>query len=308
MSPFSFHEPVLLSETVDALMTDPEGIYIDGTLGGGGHTGALLRRLGKNGQIYGIDQDPEALSQVHREMGADTRLHPVSGNFGFMDILLPRELRGLIQGILLDLGVSGHQIDEANRGFSFRKDGPLDMRMGTMTNVTAETIVNQYSLEELTNLIYQYGEERHSRRIAGAMIKARPLHTTGELRRVVESVVGGPHALKSVARVFQAIRIEVNRELEMLEKGLQAGRNLLKTGGRFVVISYHSLEDRMVKHFFRSGNIKGNLGKDLFGNPLTDMELLNKKVITASAEEVEHNPRARSARMRVGVKIRERSV
>ncbi|HKI43885.1 MAG TPA: 16S rRNA (cytosine(1402)-N(4))-methyltransferase RsmH [Balneolales bacterium] len=302
MSNLSFHEPVLLTETIDSLVTDPEGIYIDGTLGGGGHTAGILNKLGKDGQIYGIDQDPEALKQVRTQRKEDPRLHLIMGNFGYMDILLPPELTGQVSGILLDLGVSSHQIDEAGRGFSFQEDGPLDMRMGAMTGISAETVVNQYSQEDLTNLIYTYGEERHSRRISNAIVKARPLHTTKELREVIGSVVRGPHAIKSIARVFQAIRIEVNRELEMLELGLKAGRRLLMQDGRFVIISYHSLEDRLVKYFFRSGNIKGNLTKDLFGNLLTDMELLNKKVITASAEEVERNPRARSARMRIGVK------
>ena len=302
MSNLSFHEPVLFTETIDALVTDPEGIYIDGTLGGGGHTAGILKKLSNNGQIYGIDQDPEALEQVRTQRKADPRLHLIMGNFGYMDILLPPEFIGQVSGILLDLGVSSHQIDEAERGFSFREDGPLDMRMGAMTGISAETVVNQYSQEDLTNLIYTYGEERHSRRIADAIVKARPLYTTKELRDVIGSVVHGPHAIKSVARVFQAIRIEVNRELEMLELGLKAGRRLLKQNGRFVIISYHSLEDRLVKHFFRSGNIQGNLTKDFYGNLLTDMELLNKKVITASPKEVEQNPRARSARMRIGVR------
>ncbi len=302
MSNLSFHDPVLLSETIETLVTDREGIYVDGTLGGGGHTAGILKKLEKNGQIYGIDQDPEALQQVRTQREEDPRLHLIMGNFGFMDIILPPELEGQVSGILLDLGVSSHQIDEASRGFSFREDGPLDMRMGAMTGITAETVVNQYSQEDLTNLIYTYGEERHSRRIASAIVGKRPLHTTKELRDVISSVVQGPHAIKSVARVFQAIRIEVNRELEMLEKGLNAGRKFLKENGRFAVISYHSLEDRLVKHFFRTGNIQGNLKKDFFGNPLTDMELLNRKVITASPEEVGHNPRARSARMRVGIK------
>ncbi len=298
----SFHEPVLLKETLEYLVYEADGSYVDGTLGGGGHASEILKRLSSTGRLFGIDQDDEALNAAKMRIGTDPRFTPVKGNFGYMDVLLPPELIKNASGILLDLGVSSHQIDTAERGFSFQQEGPLDMRMGNMTGLTAYQVINDYEPGELKKILFKYGEERHSNRIVQAIQQSRPIETTGQLRRVIESVVKGPHTTKSVARVFQAVRIEVNGELDVLEKGLNAGLRLLKPGGRFVVISYHSLEDRIVKTFFKTGNTEGVIHKDFYGNVISEIEMLSKKIITASGDEIDRNPRARSAKMRIGIK------
>jgi 16S rRNA (cytosine1402-N4)-methyltransferase len=293
------HQPVLLEESVEYLITDSQGIYIDATLGGGGHSQALLSHLDSNAQLIGIDQDDEALSAANARIGQDNRFSSIKGNFGYLTRLLSPELHGEISGILLDLGVSTHQIKEADRGFTFQKEGPLDMRMSNLRGITAYQVVNEYSYEELRDVIYHYGEERLSREIASEIIDRRPIETTTELRDAVEAVVHGQHQIKSVARVFQGIRIEVNRELDMLRQVLDQSLDLLKTGGRIVAISYHSLEDRIVKRFFRAGNHKGEIEKDFYGNPLSPIEEISGGIIRPSEEEIEQNPAARSAKMRV---------
>lgn len=293
------HQPVLLEESVEYLITDSQGIYIDATLGGGGHSQALLSHLDDSAQLIGIDQDDEALSAANVRIGQDNRFSSIKGNFGYLTRLLSPELHGEISGILLDLGVSTHQIKEADRGFTFQKEGPLDMRMSNLRGITAYQVVNEYSYEELRDVIYHYGEERLSREIASEIIDRRPIETTTELRDAVEAVVYGKHQIKSVARVFQGIRIEVNRELDMLRQVLDQSLELLKTGGRIVAISYHSLEDRIVKRFFRAGNHKGEIEKDFYGNPLSPIEEISGGIIRPSKEEVEQNPAARSAKMRV---------
>lgn len=293
------HQPVLLEESVEYLITDSQGIYIDATLGGGGHSQALLSHLDSNAQLIGIDQDDEALSAAKARIGQDNRFSSIKGNFGYLTRLLSPELHGEISGILLDLGVSTHQIKEADRGFTFQKEGPLDMRMSNLRGITAYQVVNEYSYEELRDVIYHYGEERLSREIASEIIDRRPIETTTELRDAVEAVVYGKHQIKSVARVFQGIRIEVNRELDMLRQVLDQSLELLKTDGRIVAISYHSLEDRIVKRFFRAGNHKGEIEKDFYGNPLSPIEEISGGIIRPSEEEVEQNPAARSAKMRV---------
>ncbi|GAA5522018.1 ribosomal RNA small subunit methyltransferase H [Fodinibius salicampi] len=293
------HQPVLLEESVEYLITDSQGIYIDATLGGGGHSQALLSHLDSNAQLIGIDQDDEALSAANARIGQDNRFSSIKGNFGYLTRLLSPELHGEISGILLDLGVSTHQIKEADRGFTFQKEGPLDMRMSNLRGITAYQVVNEYSYEELRDVIYHYGEERLSREIASEIIDRRPIETTTELRDAVEAVVYGKHQIKSVARVFQGIRIEVNRELDMLRQVLDQSLELLKTDGRIVAISYHSLEDRIVKRFFRAGNHKGEIEKDFYGNPLSPIEEISGGIIRPSEEEVEQNPAARSAKMRV---------
>lgn len=297
------HTPVLLKQAVDELVTDRGGTYVDATLGGGGHAREVLSRLEEDARLFGIDQDDEALEAARTRIGSDPRFTTIKGNFGYLSRLLPPETRGEVSGILLDLGVSTHQITRAERGFSFQKDGPLDMRMSNLRGITAEQVVNEYDYEELRDVIYHYGEERMSRQIARAIIDARPLETTGELRNVVESVVSGPHRVKSVARVFQGIRIEVNRELDMLRNVLEDALGLLKIGGRIVAISYHSLEDRIVKRFFRAGNHSGEVEKDFYGNELSPIRSLSGGIIRPSEEEVEENPAARSAKMRVAEKI-----
>lgn len=296
------HVPVLLQESVEQLVTDPGGIYVDGTLGGGGHSMEILSKLDNDGQLIGIDQDDEALAAARARIGNDPRFRSVKGNFGYLSRLLPPEIHGEVSGILLDLGVSTHQITRGDRGFSFQEDGPLDMRMSNLRGVTAKQVVNEYSYEELRDVIFHYGEERLSRQVARAILDARPVETTGELRDIVESVVHGPHQIKSVARVFQGIRIEVNRELDMLREVLEQSLQVLKIGGRIVAISYHSLEDRIVKRFFKAGNHEGKIEKDFYGNDLSPIQSLSNGIIRPSAKEVERNPAARSAKMRVAEK------
>jgi 16S rRNA (cytosine1402-N4)-methyltransferase len=302
MTHTDYHIPVLLEESVSWLLTDPDGIYVDGTIGGGGHSEAILEKLSPEGRVYGIDQDDEALEQTRQRLGDDHRLELIKGNFGFMKTLLPPDTIGKVNGILLDLGVSSHQIDEPERGFSFQAKGPLDMRMGDLRAQTAEQVINSYEFEDLRNIFFEFGEERQSNRIARAIIDNRPVTTTEQLSRIILTVAKGPHAVKSVARIFQAIRIEVNRELEMLGMALEKGLDILKEDGRYVVISYHSLEDRKVKQFFKTGNLEGTLHKDFYGNDITPLQMLTPKIITASESEIRENPRARSARLRVAAK------
>lgn len=302
------HVPVLLQESVAQLVTVPDGIYVDATLGGGGHSREILSQLNSDGQLIGIDQDDEALQAARSRIGDDPRFSTIKGNFGYLSRLLPPEIHGEVSGILFDLGVSTHQISEAERGFSFQEDGPLDMRMSNLRGISAQTVVNDYSYEDLRDVIFHYGEERMSRQIARAIIEARPVETTGELRDIIKTVVHGPHQIKSVARVFQGIRIEVNRELDMLRSGLEQSLEILKTGGRIVAISYHSLEDRIVKRFFKAGNHQGKVEKDFYGNDLSPIESLSDGIIRPEKEEIERNPAARSAKMRVAQKTDEPEV
>ncbi len=302
MTSYIEHIPVLLHESVDALVTDKDGIYIDGTLGGGGHSKEILKKLGEDGRLYGIDQDDEALEAASNNIGDDPRFIPIKGNFGYLTTILPPHTHSQIAGILLDLGVSTHQIKEPERGFSFQEDGPLDMRMGNLSGVSAYQVVNEYDYEKLRDIIFHYGEEKQSRKIARAIIDARPIETTGELRKVISSVVNQRFEVKSLARVFQGIRIEVNRELEMLENVLEQSLEVLKPGGRIVAISYHSLEDRIVKRFFKAGNFKGKVEKDFYGNPISPIRPVNKQLITPSKEEIERNSASRSAKLRVAEK------
>lgn len=307
MTTYHPHIPVLLHASVDHLVTDPDGLYIDGTLGGGGHSAEILKLLSEIGVLYGVDQDIEAHKAAAERIGDDSRFRPLEGNFGYLTTLIPEEHHGEISGVLLDLGVSTHQIREPERGFSFQHDGPLDMRMSEMSGISAYRVVNEYSYEQLRDVIYHYGEERRSREIAREMISRRPLETTGELRAAVEAVVKGKHTIKSVARVFQGIRIEVNRELEVLKQVLEQSLELLKPGGRIVAISYHSLEDRLVKHFFRSGNFEGKVEKDFYGNPVTPLQSITRGVVTPDEEETKANSAARSAKLRVAEKTGEES-
>jgi len=299
------HVPVLLKTSVAQLVTDSGGIYIDATLGGGGHAAQILSHLNDDGQLIGLDQDDEALAAARSHIGGDARFSTIKGNFGYLSRLIPPELHGDISGILLDLGVSTHQIKEAERGFSFQQDGPLDMRMSNLRGISAYQVVNEYSYEDLRDVIFHYGEERMSRQIARAIIDERPLETTGQLRDVVKSVVKGQYQIKSVARVFQGIRIEVNRELDMLRDALEQSLDILKMEGRMVAISYHSLEDRIVKRFFRAGNHTGEVEKDFYGYEQSPIKSLSGGIIRPSDEEVNRNPAARSAKMRVAQKIEE---
>lgn len=297
------HTPVMLQECIDALAIEEDGIYIDGTLGGGGHSKEILSHLGKNGQLFGIDQDDEAIAAATTRIGKDNRFNILKGNFGYLTTLLPPEVNGKVAGILLDLGVSTHQIKEGERGFSFQEDGPLDMRMGNLTGVSAYQVVNNYEYEMLRDVIFHYGEERGSRQIAKAIIDARPIETTGELKKVISEIVKGKYQVKTLARVFQGIRIEVNRELEMLKNVLTQSLEVLKPGGRLVIMSYHSLEDRIVKKFFKAGNLEGIIEKDFYGNVISPLQQITKQVITPSEVEVSKNPASRSAKLRVAEKI-----
>lgn len=296
------HEPVLLQACIEHLLTDPNGIYIDGTLGGGGHTSALLQRLGEKALVFGFDQDPEAHQAAAASIQNDSRFNAIHGNFAHMYTLIDPSYRGRIHGILLDLGVSTHQLRAAERGFSHKLNGPLDMRMGAHTPKSAEWVVNNYEERKLGDIIFQYGEERASRKIAKAIVDARPLKTTEDLRNAIESVAKGRFLHKTLARVFQAIRIEVNGELDALKDVLQQSVDLLTEGGRLCVLSYHSLEDRLVKRFLKSGNLQGKEQKDLYGKVLRAFDPLNNKVIVPTEEEIERNPAARSARLRSGIR------
>lgn len=303
MPTYHEHIPVLLNEALDGLITDKNGLYIDGTLGGGGHSLHILSQLGENARLYGIDQDDEALNAATSRIGDDKRFAALKGNFGYLSTLLPPQTHGRVTGILLDLGVSTHQIKAGERGFSFQEDGPLDMRMGNLSGVSAYQVVNEYPYEQLRDIIFHYGEEKMSRQIAKAIIDARPVESTGELRKIVASVVNKRFEVKSLARVFQGIRLEVNRELDMLKNVLEQSLEVLKPGGRIVAISYHSLEDRIVKRFFKAGNHEGNIEKDFYGNPLSPLKAVNKQVITPTKEEIASNPAARSAKLRIAEKV-----
>jgi len=305
MSSYIEHIPVMLHESVEALLTDTSGIYVDATLGGGGHTREILSRLNEDGFVYGIDQDDEAIAAAKNRIGDDSRFKTIKGNFGYLSTLLSPSVRGDVAGILLDLGVSTHQIKEAERGFSFQQDGPLDMRMGNLTGVSAYQIVNEYEYEKLRDIIFHYGEERNSREIAKAIIQSRPVETTGDLRKIIAGITPDRFLTKTLARVFQAVRIEVNRELDMLKQVLQQSLEVLKPGGRIVAISYHSLEDRLVKRFFKAGNFEGTVDKDFYGNPVSPIRPVTKQVITPSEKEVSENPAARSAKLRAAEKTGE---
>ena len=303
-----YHAPVLLAETLDLLVTDRAGLYVDGTLGGGGHAAALLDALGPDALVVGIDQDPEALARAGArlaEAAAAGRFVALDGNFGDLTGLLRRAgLDGRpAAGILLDLGVSSHQIDAAERGFAFSADGPLDMRMGS-AGETAADLVARLSADALADVIYAYGEERRSRGIARAIKAAAPTTTAG-LADAVRQSVPGRDEVKSLARVFQALRIAVNGELDVLEAALPAALGALAPGGRLAVMSYHSLEDRRAKQFLKTGRFASQVEKDLYGNPITPWTAVTRRAVVASEAEVARNPRARSARLRVAEKTPE---
>ena len=298
----TYHEPVLAEETLALLITDRDGIYVDGTVGGGGHAEKICERLGPRGRLIGIDADSDAIeaSRVRLErFGSHVTL--IRGNFRHIASELGTLDVDRLTGIVLDLGVSSYQIDQAERGFSFRADGKLDMRMDTRGSVTAREVLNDYSQERLEAILREYGEERAARRIVRSLIRARPVTTAGELNGVIERCVGGKYLTKSLARVYQAIRIEVNGELENLREALVSVPDLLLPGGRCLVIAYHSLEDRIVKEFFR-GEAADRIpshSKFIPDEPRSPrLEILTKKPVTASEQEIAQNGRARSAKLR----------
>lgn len=299
-----YHVPVLLKETVDGLDIKPGGIYVDLTFGGGGHSREILRRLQGTGHLYSFDQDQDA-QQGARSMESEGNFTFIRSNFRFLRNWMLYYGHEQVDGILADLGVSSHHLDEEGRGFSFRFDAPLDMRMNQRANLTAQRIIADYSEEALSDILYLYGELKNSRRIASAIVKARqqqPITTTKELVEVLRPLMGYDREKKDLARVFQALRIEVNGEMLALRQMLAATTQVLRPGGRLSVLTYHSLEDRMVKNIIKAGNIEGKVVTDLFGRSNAPLEAVNRSVIIPSAEEQNSNPRSRSAKLRVAKK------
>ena len=298
-----YHIPVLLQPTVDGLAVQPAGTYVDVTFGGGGHSREILRRLGPDGRLYSFDQDADAEQNVPE---GDERFTFVRSNFRYLANWMRYYGVEAVDGVLADLGVSSHHFDAEERGFSFRFDAPLDMRMNGRAGQTAADLVNQYGEEELAHIFYLYGELKNSRRIAAALVKARsaaPLLTTGDLLEAVRPLMPREREKKDLARVFQALRIEVNHEMDALQEMLRAALKVLRPGGRLSVLTYHSLEDRMVKNFIRSGRMDGKVEQDFYGRKLTPWRAVNNKVILPSQEEQEENPRSRSAKLRIAEKI-----
>jgi 16S rRNA (cytosine1402-N4)-methyltransferase len=300
----AYHAPVLAAEVVDLLVHDPAGVYIDGTLGGGGHAQALLDALGPDGRVIGIDQDPDALAAAAARLApaGETRFSAIRGNFGDLEALLAARGINRVSGVLLDLGVSSHQINEPARGFAFSAEGPLDMRMDPSRPHTAAEILNNASEAELADILRSFGEEPRAHKIARAVVERRPLATTAQLADLVRDVVPFKEEVKSLARVFQALRIAVNDEMTVLHRALVAALRVLEVGGRLAVIAYHSLEDRPVKHFFKYGNFDNRPVHDFYGNLLTPWEMVTRKPVTPGDDELEANPRSRSARLRVAEK------
>ena len=299
-----YHNPVLLEESVDALDIMPGGVYVDATFGGGGHSREILSRMDSTARLYSFDQDADA----ERNIVDDDRFTFVRSNFRYLENWMRYYGIEHIDGILADLGVSSHHFDDETRGFSFRFDAPIDMRMNKRAGKTAADILNDYTEEQLADIFYIYGELKTSRRIAAAIAKARaakPIKTTTDLLTIVDPLMPKERQKKDLAKVFQALRIEVNREMEALKEMLAAAVRLLRPGGRLSVITYHSLEDRMVKNVMKTGNVEGKVEKDFFGRTSATMRPLQGKPITPSAEEQKDNPRSRSAKLRVGVKSEE---
>lgn len=302
MSEIVYHIPALLTPCIEGLNVKSDGVYADVTFGAGGHSRAIVERLGENGRLYGFDQDKDAIANAID----DPKFTFVYSNFSYISNFMRYYGENGIDGIMADLGVSFHHFDECDRGFSVRFNGKLDMRMNQNAERDAQWIVANYSEEQLAQILYLYGELKSSRRIAAAIVKARqskPITTTGELIDVITPCLNPRQEKKEAILVFQALRIEVNNEIEVLKSLLQKSLKVLKPGGRFVVLTYHSLEDRLVKNFFKTGNIEGKMEKDFFGRSTSPFKLINNKVIVASPEEVERNPRSRSAKLRIAEKL-----
>lgn len=298
----TYHRPVMLDETINGLDIKPDGTYMDLTFGGGGHSKEILSHLGKDGRLFSFDQDMDAAKEAFE----DERFTFIRSNFRFIKNWAQYyELDG-VDGILADLGVSSHHLDDGDRGFSFRYDAPLDMRMNQKGSVTARQIVNDYSEEDLANILYLYGEMKNSRKIAAAIVRARTqnaIATTGQLAEILKPLMGYDREKKDLARVFQALRIEVNGEMKALRQMLKAAIEILKPGGRLAIMTYHSLEDRMVKNIIKTGNAEGKVSTDLFGRSDNPLKAVNKGVITPSDEELSSNPRSRSAKLRIAEKL-----
>lgn len=298
MDEIVYHIPALLDECIEGLQIKPDGTYVDVTFGGGGHSRAIMSQLGPEGHLYSFDQDLDA----YANRIDDPRFTFVHSNFAYLCNFMRFYGVDKVDGIIADLGVSFHHFDEGERGFSFRADGRLDMRMNRDAHRDAAWIVANYTEEQLADVLYLYGELRQARRMASAIVKARnagTLTTTGQLVEVVKPFIAPKAEKKELAKVFQALRIEVNDEIATLKKLLESSLKVLKPGGRLVVLTYHSLEDRLVKNFIKSGNVEGKVEKDFFGRVNAPLRAVNNKVIVASDAEVERNPRARSAKLRI---------
>ena len=298
----TYHNPVLLTQSIDGMNIHKDGIYVDVTFGGGGHSKEILKRLEGEAHLYSFDQDADAENNIVD----DRRFTFVRSNFRYLKNFLRyyHEDDG-VDGIIADLGVSSHHFDDAERGFSFRYNAPLDMRMNQRAKTTAAEIVNNYCEKSLANLLYYYGELKNSRQIAAAIIRERtkkPIETTEELLNIVQPFWGKDREKKELAKVFQALRIEVNHEMDALKEMLTSATECLKPGGRLVVITYHSLEDRMVKNIMKTGSIEGDEEKDFFGNVSSPFKLITRKPIVPDVEEQENNPRSRSAKLRIAEK------
>ena len=294
-----YHVPVLLEESLEGMAIRPEGVYVDVTFGGGGHSREILRRLGNDGHLYGFDQDADA----EKNIPDDPRFTFVRSNFRYLyNFMRYHQEVEKVDALLADLGVSSHHFDDKERGFSFRFDGLLDMRMNTRAGQTAADVLNTYTEEALANVFYLYGEVKVARKLASMVVTARetkPFAMIEDLLEVLKPFIGRDKEKKFLAQVFQALRIEVNDEMRALREMLMATLKVLKPGGRLVVITYHSLEDRLVKNFLKSGNFEGRAEQDFFGNVQSPFRLVNNKVIVPSAEEIERNPRSRSAKLRI---------
>ena len=302
MSIETYHIPVMLGECIEGLDIKPNGTYVDLTMGGGGHTSEILRHLGPEGHLYSFDQDPDAQANAPQ----DERFTFVASNFRFLRGAM--RLRGVeqVDGILADLGVSSHHFDAKHRGFSFRGEAPLDMRMNTRSKRTAADIVNSYDKEALAKIFSDYGELDTTWKIANCIERARsikPIETTAELVEAVKPCTPPKDEAKFLTKLFQALRIELNGEMEALRMALEQSLKILKPGGRLVIMSYHSLEDRIVKNFMRSGNAEGRIEKDFFGNSTSQLKVITRKAVAPSNEEIERNPRSRSAKLRIAEKL-----
>ena len=298
----TYHVPVLLKESVDGLDIKPDGVYIDVTFGGGGHSKEILTRLGKKGHLYSFDQDADAEKNI---VDYD-RFTFVRSNFRYIKNWMRYYEVDKIDGLLADLGVSSHHLDDENRGFSFRYEAPLDMRMNKRAGQTAADILNNYSEEQIADILYIYGELKNARRIASAIVKSRQskrVETTGDLLNATTGLFAKEREKKEMAKLFQALRIEVNHEMDALKDMLNGAQDLLKEGGRLSVITYHSLEDRIVKNFIKAGNAEGKVNQDFFGRIEAPFRAVNNKIVVPDESEQESNPRSRSAKLRIAEKV-----
>lgn len=299
----TYHVPVMLRESVDGLNLRPGGVYVDVTFGGGGHSREILACMDVDSKLYSFDQDTDAVANVPE---GDSRFTFVLSNFRYLSNWMRYHGEDHIDGLMADLGVSSHHFDDETRGFSFRFDAPLDMRMNGRGGMTAADVVNRYDEADLARIFSLYGELKNGKRLAAAIVKARAdrsIDTVEQLLEVARPFVGRDREKKDMAKVFQALRIEVNHEMDALCEMLTAAISLLRPGGRLVVLTYHSLEDRIVKNFMKSGNVEGKVEQDFFGNRLSPLRLVNNKVIVAGEEELQSNPRSRSAKLRIAEKI-----